>query len=212
MGSNVFVQPPNGAANVTFGTVFQAGNTTFTQIGGASAGFPPSGYTMLNDGVHYNVTTSAIFAAPVTVCIVAFGVDDPADFARLRILHKEGSQLVDRTILAPGSPAPIFSVRQVCARADDPGNFYLTYGPTFTVTGRVLTPGGQGLRNATVLITDSRGVKQITTSSSFGAYVFANVRGGETYTISVSSKRYRFAPRVLVVPSNLNDIDLIGLE
>ena len=197
---------------MTFGTVFQSGNTTFERIPASSAGFPPNGYTLVNQDLHFRVMTSAIFAAPVTVCITAFGIDDPEDFARLRILHREGSQVVDRTILSPGSPAPIFVVRQVCARADDPGDFYLAFGPVFTVTGRILTPNGQGLRNAVVSITDSRGVRQTTTSSSFGAYVFANVRGGETYTISVGSRRYRFAPRILLVPSNLNDVDLIGLE
>jgi len=156
--------------------------------------------------------TSAIFGGSHTVCIVAFGIDDPEDFARLRILHREGSQLIDRTILFPDAPAPLFATRQVCSRVDLPGDFYLAYGPTFMVSGRVLTPNGQGLRNAVVSITDSRGVRQMTTSSSFGAYVFANVRGGETYTISVSSRRYRFAARPIVVLSNLNDVDMIGLE
>ncbi|HQZ96192.1 MAG TPA: carboxypeptidase regulatory-like domain-containing protein [Pyrinomonadaceae bacterium] len=211
-GTNVFVQAPDSRANITFGTVFQTGNTTFTQIPGSSAGFPPNGYTLANEGLHFNVMTSAIFGGSHTVCIVAFGIDDPEDFARLRILHREGSQLIDRTILFPDAPAPLFATRQVCSRVDLPGDFYLAYGPTFMVSGRVLTPNGQGLRNAVVSITDSRGVRQMTTSSSFGAYVFANVRGGETYTISVSSRRYRFAARPIVVLSNLNDVDMIGLE
>ncbi len=182
------------------------------QIPPSSAGFPPEGYILRDGSQHYNISTSAPFAGPVTVCFTAFTVDDPTEFARLRILHREGQQLVDRTVLSPEFPAPNFNSRQVCARVEVPSDFYITIGPVFTVSGRVLTPGGQGLRNAAVTLTDYRGIKQVVTTSSFGAYQFANVRGGETFSITVQSRRYRFAARVIQVNGALADVDLIGLE
>lgn len=81
-----------------------------------------------------------------------------------------------------------------------------------SIEGRVTTPTGLGLRNAIVILIDSQGVRRTATTSSFGIYTFANVATGETYVLSVSSKRYRFSPRTLAVTGNLTDIDFIGLE
>ncbi len=81
-----------------------------------------------------------------------------------------------------------------------------------TVSGRVTTPSGQGLRNAVVSLTDSLGVRQTATTSSFGFYSFANIPTGETYTVSVASRLYRLTPRTITVNDNLTDIDFVGLE
>ena len=81
-----------------------------------------------------------------------------------------------------------------------------------TVSGRVLTPDGRGLRNALVSIIDSLGVTRTATTSSFGVYTFDNVIAGAMYTIRVTTKRYRFTPRVMQINGNLSDLDFIGLE
>lgn len=188
------------------------GDTFFSNIAAASAGFPPAGYTIRQNSLHYNIITTAPYAGPVLVCIVAFNVDDPEEFARLRILSREGGQLFDRTVHFPSSPAPNYAARQICARVDVVSDFYVALSPLYTVAGRVLTPSGQGLRNATVVLTDYRGVRRTATTSSFGTYSFENVRGGESVTMSVQSRRYRIPPRTLVVTSNLADIDFVGLE
>ncbi|MFT3744439.1 MAG: carboxypeptidase regulatory-like domain-containing protein [Pyrinomonadaceae bacterium] len=83
---------------------------------------------------------------------------------------------------------------------------------TFTISGRVFTPSGQGLRNAIVSLTDAQGTRRTATTSSFGVYGFDNVSAGQTYTLSVSSKRYRFAPKILTANDNLSNVDFIGLE
>ncbi len=84
--------------------------------------------------------------------------------------------------------------------------------PTATVGGRVFTPNGLPLRNAVVTITDSENVRRTATTSSFGVYSFDNVRTGETYTLSVASKRYRFAPKVESFSGNVSNADFVGLE
>jgi uncharacterized delta-60 repeat protein len=81
-----------------------------------------------------------------------------------------------------------------------------------SVTGKVSTPGGLGIRNAVVALTDPQGVRQTATTSSFGVFTFNNVATGQTYIISVSSKRYRFAARSLPVNENLTNVDFVGLE
>ena len=84
--------------------------------------------------------------------------------------------------------------------------------PLATVSGRVLTPAGLGLRNATVSLTDSQGVRRTAVTTSFGFYSFDNVRTGASYTIAVSSKRFRFAPQTVPVNGNLTLADFVGLE
>jgi hypothetical protein len=81
-----------------------------------------------------------------------------------------------------------------------------------TLGGRVTSPTGQNLRNVQVILTDSNGVRRIATTSSFGIYSFANVASGQEYTLSVVSKRYRFAPRQLTPTDNATNLDFVGLE
>jgi hypothetical protein len=91
------------------------------------------------------------------------------------------------------------------------GSAYI-FSSDVTVSGRVTTPGGQNLRNAVVSIIDSLGVRRTATTSSFGIYSFDSVRTGDTYTMAVASKRYRFAPKVLQIDAALTNVDFVGLE
>ncbi|MFT3746469.1 MAG: lamin tail domain-containing protein [Pyrinomonadaceae bacterium] len=80
------------------------------------------------------------------------------------------------------------------------------------VSGRVLTPDGRGLRNATVTITDSMGNRRTATTSSFGFYHFTDVEAGGSYSVSVTARRYRFTPRIVQVQDTLTDVDFVGQE
>lgn len=84
--------------------------------------------------------------------------------------------------------------------------------PPVSVGGRVLMPDGQGLRNAVVSMTDPQGSVRTAVTSSFGFYNFENVPPDRPYTIRVSSKRYRFSPRNVLVNDNLSDVNFVGLE
>lgn len=80
-----------------------------------------------------------------------------------------------------------------------------------SISGRVLTPGANaGLRGATVLLTPTHGPSRTTLSTSFGYYRFDDLTVGETYVISVASKRFSFSPRVLSVVDNVTELDLIA--
>lgn len=80
------------------------------------------------------------------------------------------------------------------------------------ISGRVTTPGGQGLRNAVVSITDSLGVRRTATTSSFGVYSFADVLTRRSYFVGVSSKRYRFTTQTVDVVGALGNLDFAGQE
>ena len=70
----------------------------------------------------------------------------------------------------------------------------------------------RGVRNATVSMTNSQGVVRTATTSSFGFFSFANVVTGDTYTIRVASRLYRFSPQTVQVNGNLVLPDFVGLE
>jgi hypothetical protein len=80
------------------------------------------------------------------------------------------------------------------------------------VSGRVMTPDGRGLRNATVTMTDGQGVTRSAVTSSFGYYRFEGVPVGDSFVMTVNSRSYRFVPRVINVLDKMTDVDFIGLE
>jgi hypothetical protein len=81
-----------------------------------------------------------------------------------------------------------------------------------SISGRVLTAEGRGIRSTAVILTDSLGNSRTAVTSSFGYYRFDEVAAGETYVLSVSSKRYQFEPRTVNVNDNLTDVDFVAQE
>jgi len=88
-------------------------------------------------------------------------------------------------------------------------------GPFVFVGGKVTTPDGRGLRNASVRLanpTDPLFVPRTVTTTSFGSYSFDNIPTGATYTLSVASKLYRFSSQQMLVNGNLANVDFVGQE
>ena len=83
-----------------------------------------------------------------------------------------------------------------------------------SLSGQVTAPDGRGLRNAVVSMTDTlTGARRTVTTSSFGMYAFDEVSPNRTYTLTVLSKRYRFASRaVQVLGDNVSNINFAGQE
>lgn len=79
-----------------------------------------------------------------------------------------------------------------------------------SVSGRVLTTGGQGVGNTRVALTDSGGnLVAFAITNSFGRYQFDNVLSGRTYTVEPLSKRYTFTAQTLSVNANVVDLNFI---
>lgn len=81
---------------------------------------------------------------------------------------------------------------------------------TVSVSGRVVTADGRGLRNAYVVLTDQNGLSRHVLTSSFGYYRFDDVRSGETYVAEISSKRFAFTPRVVNVTDDVTGLDFVA--
>ena len=81
----------------------------------------------------------------------------------------------------------------------------------FSLAGRVMTPDGGGLRNAQVILTKADGTRMTVPTSSMGYYNFAGL-ANETYTVSVSSRRYRFTARSVDLSASLANVDFTGIE
>jgi hypothetical protein len=80
------------------------------------------------------------------------------------------------------------------------------------LSGRVLSPDGIGLRNATVSVTDSGGNSRTVVTSSLGYYQIGDLLAGQSYIVGVSNKRYRFSSRVVQVSDSLTNLDFVGTE
>jgi CSLREA domain-containing protein len=144
IGKNIFtgtnVTVPIDPVAITFTNVTAAGAVFVEAIepslAGASSNRPtklnapnitsalPNGYTLF-DEFAYDVSTTATVSGPITACFNEPAATNSAVFASLRVLHNEGGTLVDRTILAPDSPAPDFNTKTVCARTNSLGLFVI---------------------------------------------------------------------------------------
>ncbi|MBX7062996.1 MAG: carboxypeptidase-like regulatory domain-containing protein [Pyrinomonadaceae bacterium] len=79
------------------------------------------------------------------------------------------------------------------------------------VSGQVVDSFGSGVSGAMVTLVSPRGERRTVRTSSFGYFRFMEVETGETYVISVASKRYRFEPRSVMVGDNIDDLRFTAL-
>ncbi len=81
-----------------------------------------------------------------------------------------------------------------------------------SISGRVTTPDGRGLRNATLAIVGRNGFARTVATSAFGYYTIENIALGGSYTLTVASRQYRFASRTVEASGNLTNVDFVGSE
>ena len=67
-----------------------------------------------------------------------------------------------------------------------------------SITGRVITTDGQGIRNAVVTLSGGNLPAPLrATTSSFGYYQFPDLPGEESYTLTVTTRRFEFSQNLL---------------
>ena len=210
-GSNVAVQGPLTSA-VTFAGVTQPGTTSFTNIT-LSEGDMPTGFQLCEQCAAFDITTTAVYTPPVTVCLNVPPVIPNWLFVSLRLMHGEGGVFVDRTTNRTDDGQ---GHRSVCGTVDSLSPFALaSLNPTaahVSVAGRVTSASGYGIRNAKIVLTGPDGVTKLAVTSSFGYYRFDDIAAGENYVIRVASKRYVFAnaTRVIAVNDDLTEVDFVA--
>lgn len=89
-------------------------------------------------------------------------------------------------------------------------------GPTAalaSVSGRVATAGGQGIRGVRVTLTAPDGSVRRTITSTFGYYAFDGVEVGNTYVLTVAAKRYTFPEptRIFSLQDSVTQMDFVAV-
>ncbi|MDM7922495.1 MAG: carboxypeptidase-like regulatory domain-containing protein [Pyrinomonadaceae bacterium] len=78
-----------------------------------------------------------------------------------------------------------------------------------SVTGRVVSESGTGIRNAKVKITDAlTGVSTTVSTNSFGYYTIDGLSTGRLYTLSASAKRIAFTPDSMSFALDMDMFDM----
>lgn len=78
-----------------------------------------------------------------------------------------------------------------------------------SISGKVTTSNGRGIRNVIVTLTDPEGNVRTTVTGSFGSYHFTDVEVGHTYILQVQAKKYVFLnpAQVVTVSDELTNLD-----
>jgi hypothetical protein len=106
-----------------------------------------------------------------------------------------------------------FSLMVEGNRLDNAGTFTTaavsTVGPraaSVSISVRVITPQKLGLTNALVTLTDMQGNSRTVITGKGSSFRFTNVMAGETYILTVSSKRYTYAPQIITVTEDITEL------
>jgi hypothetical protein len=123
---------------------------------------------------------------------------------------------------APGGMTPI-TLSNVNASDDAANNLSITsqngsvtvLGPTaatVSVSGRVVTAEGRGIRNARLTLTDAKGLTRTAQTVTFGYFRFDQIEAGQVYILEVASKRFVFANsrRVISVQEDVSELDFVA--
>ena len=79
-----------------------------------------------------------------------------------------------------------------------------------SMSGRVTTADGRGIRNAHVVISgNSLPEARVAATGSFGYFSFDGLTAGQTYVVTVNSQRFTFSvpSRVITLVDNMADVD-----
>ena len=118
---------------------------------------------------------------------------------------------------APGTVSPLVFERMMFNEGD-PGTIATdgavelsASAPNQTeLTGRVVNTMGEGIPNSRVILTDTTGVTRFAVSNGFGYYRFGDLQLGQTYTVSVESRGWTFAPMMTSVANADLSLDMIA--
>lgn len=138
-----------------------------------------------------------------------------------------GSFTIEKSVIAPGGTKSggAFNVESVIAQpaaGNASGGAYLLFGgfiqpplaPTsasVSVSGRIVTVDGSGIRNAIVEIADATGNIRTARTGSMGYFRFEDVESGRSYILRVRSKRFQFASQVIMVNEEISELMIVAL-
>ena len=81
-----------------------------------------------------------------------------------------------------------------------------------SISGEVISPEGQGIRNVVVRAVDSYGSAHVVRTGSFGMFTFDGLLEGRSYTLTAVSKRFRFASKSVRMVGNIPNIVFVATQ
>ncbi len=81
-----------------------------------------------------------------------------------------------------------------------------------SITGRVVDSSGRPISRATVRLVSGTSDVRLATTSSFGYFRFDDVPVNQEYVLGISSKRYRFEPRSVLLTDSLVEVEFSPIE
>jgi hypothetical protein len=184
----VFTASTSGCTTVTLSTTFNnAGNNMYLAVYG-NGGYNPAVVTS-NYLADWGVTTGGL---------VTVGFDATAGQQYTVVVHE----------ITPGSVGVgVAYTLNVTGPIVGACSFVPTAAGA-TVTGRVTSTNGYGIRNAIVALTGSSGQSFTARTNSFGYFRIDDVPSGSTYIATVKAKGFIFTPRSLNVLDSVDGFDL----
>jgi carboxypeptidase family protein len=176
--------------SIQFSQVTVGGATTINPITPIYAdGQTPSGYTTIaGTGVAFDISTTASYAQPVTICLTA-----PAEHANnlnfLFIAHHENGRLVVKPTTRNGL------TRKLCAQVNSLSPFVILQfvDPSKPqITGVVVDAAGNPIPRVTLELNGAE--TRQTLSDINGKFTFANLTSGASYSVTAFDDRYDFTP------------------
>jgi len=81
-----------------------------------------------------------------------------------------------------------------------------------TISGRVRTADGSGIRNVTVSLTMPNGETRFAATATFGYYRFDNIPAGGTCILGVAAKKFTFSQPTIVrtIHEDISDLDFVA--
>jgi hypothetical protein len=170
--------------------------TAYTTLGCAQPAnaFSYTGFALNDTGGDRLVIANSAANGGAAIDAVSYGADTtiaspppvPGDGISLRRSGYPGGSLVDTDTgsdfaATAANPCTIGTVMAAPTAA------------SVTVTGRVISANGRGIRNVLVTMVDASGESRTVVTSILGYFRFTDVPAGQTYTLSAFAKRYTFS-------------------
>ncbi len=199
---------PEGVSNYSPLTVtITGGDVNSSLTVNATDAFLPGSMTSSSASRYWTITENGNLTADLA--LTYRNEDVNGDESTYKVLRRAGgvtTQSISSTNNPATNTATILGVTNFSDWAV--GNLIPT-AANASLGGRVVTASGQGIRNATVVITGGGlTAPRYATTGTFGYYLFDGLPVGESYVVTVVSKRYTFPTPSIVVNLQENIADI----
>ena len=121
------------------------------------------------------------------------------------------SSVIPSIALGSGSFLQSFTAAASGTFASNPvPTIFIPTAASVSLSGRVLTTNGTGVRNAQVFLTESDGTVRMTRTGSFGYFDFTDIASGQTVIVSVLSKQRTFPTQVVSLLDSVSQLDFVA--